>query len=61
MWRKGAWGSLGDLPGMPSVSIRNGAASTRKPEKPSSIQNPMIFCSSARTRGFSMFRSGWNL
>lgn len=42
-----------------AVCSRNGTASTRNPERPSCIQNPMMRAISSRTCGFAMLRSGW--
>ena len=43
------------------VSSRNGTASTRKPDSPSSSQKPAILAISSRTAGWTMLRSGWCL
>ena len=47
-----------DPAGDRSVSSRKGTASTRKPDRPSSSQKPMILRISSRTAGLAMLRSG---
>ena len=42
-----------------TCSIRNGTASTRNPDRPSSSQKPMTLWISLRTSGLLTFRSGW--